>query len=59
MRNLTWQKSTFSGDSSNCVYVAAAPDGTLHLRESETPDIILTTGPRQLRALIAALRADT
>ncbi|MFD5698876.1 DUF397 domain-containing protein [Streptomyces lasiicapitis] len=56
MTDLQWQKSTYSPDSSNCVYVAATPDGTIHLRESDTPDVTLTTGPRQLQALITALR---
>lgn len=56
MSELQWQKSTFSAEAANCVYVAASATGTLHLRESDDPDTILTTGPRQLRALIAVLR---
>ncbi|MCX4666894.1 DUF397 domain-containing protein [Streptomyces sp. NBC_01381] len=51
-----WQKSTYSGDASNCVYIAATPDGTLRLRESDTPDIILTTTPNPLHALIRTLK---
>ncbi|MEU5597923.1 DUF397 domain-containing protein [Streptomyces sp. NPDC020298] len=51
-----WQKSSFSGDSSNCIYVAAAPTGTIHLRESEEPDIILTTTQNRLRTLIRHLK---
>jgi hypothetical protein len=51
-----WQKSSFSPDGSDCVYLATTTDGTILLRESDMPEIILTTGPRQLDALIAALR---
>lgn len=43
MPNRPWHKSTFSGDGSNCVYVSANPPGTVRLRESDTPDTILTT----------------
>ena len=39
--DLRWQKSSYSQEASSCVYVAAAPDGTIHLRESDNPDVIL------------------
>ncbi|MEU0434189.1 DUF397 domain-containing protein [Streptomyces sp. NPDC006290] len=52
----TWQKSSFSPDGSDCVYVATTPTGTILLRESDAPETILATGPRQLGSLIAALR---
>ncbi|NGO14853.1 DUF397 domain-containing protein, partial [Streptomyces sp. HC44] len=46
MSALDWQKSTFSGDQANCLYLAASPTTeTIHLRESDTPDTILTTTP--------------
>lgn len=51
---LTWQKSTHSEEASSCVFLAAAPAGAVLLRESDDPDVILTTGIRQLSALIAA-----
>ncbi|MEU8653749.1 DUF397 domain-containing protein [Streptomyces sp. NPDC048737] len=56
MQDLNWQKSSFSGDGSNCVYVAATPTGTLHLRESDAPDTVLTTTTPGLRALISGLK---
>ncbi|MBA2944272.1 DUF397 domain-containing protein [Streptomyces sp. PSKA28] len=56
MPPFAWQKSTFSPDGSDCVYVAATPDGTILLRESDEPEVMLSTGPRQLRAFIANLR---
>ncbi|MFJ2767571.1 DUF397 domain-containing protein [Streptomyces sp. NPDC087300] len=56
MPELHWQKSTFSAEAANCVYVAATPTGAIHLHESDDhPEAILTTGPRQLRALISAI----
>lgn len=57
MPQLTWQKSSFSGDENNsCLYFAAAPDGTLRLRESDTPQEIIATTPARLRHLIRALK---
>ncbi|MFE0258258.1 DUF397 domain-containing protein [Streptomyces sp. NPDC059010] len=59
MDELNWQKSTFSGGpEGECVYVATAPDGTIRLRESDTPEVILTAAPQGLAALLHALKAD-
>ncbi|TGA84575.1 DUF397 domain-containing protein [Streptomyces sp. MZ04] len=54
-----WQKSTYSEEGSSCVYIApgTTPD-TIRLRESDTPEEILTTARPQLRALIAAIKAN-
>ncbi|GGN53147.1 hypothetical protein GCM10011579_010960 [Streptomyces albiflavescens] len=57
MPNPQWQKSTYSPDASNCVYVAATPTGTIHLRESDEPDVILTTTRARLHELIRTLKA--
>ncbi|MFC8131273.1 DUF397 domain-containing protein [Streptomyces sp. NPDC057302] len=57
MHTYNWQKSTYSGDASNCVYVAATPDGKIHLRESDTPTTTLTTTPTPLHTLIRTLKA--
>jgi hypothetical protein len=48
-----WQKSSYSGygDGNNCLELAATPT-TLHLRESDTPDIHLTTTPTALAHLL-------
>jgi hypothetical protein len=59
MQTTNWQKSTFSGDSSNCVYVADATPRTILLRESDEPDVILSTAPTALRALIRAVRDNS
>ncbi|MEV7142232.1 DUF397 domain-containing protein [Streptomyces tauricus] len=53
-----WQKSTYSGDSSNCVYVAATSTGQVHLRESDTPDTTLITTRARLGELIRALKSS-
>ncbi|MDQ0776892.1 hypothetical protein QF026_005358 [Streptomyces aurantiacus] len=58
MQAIDWQKSTYSGDSSNCVYVATTPTGAVHLHESDEPDVTLTTTSPPLRALIRSLKAQ-
>ncbi|MCX4589848.1 DUF397 domain-containing protein [Streptomyces sp. NBC_01549] len=56
MTELNWQKSTYSEAASSCVYLATTPAGTILLRESDEPEVVLITGPGQLGALIAILR---
>ncbi|WP_327258706.1 DUF397 domain-containing protein [Streptomyces sp. NBC_01240] len=57
MAPLVWQKSSFSGEAANCVNVAAAPDGTLRLQESDEPDVVLTATRAGMSALLAAVKA--
>lgn len=57
MSALHWQKSSFSGEANSCVYVSAADDGTIKLRESDDPDVIVTTTPEKLRAFILGVKA--
>ncbi|MHC0433140.1 DUF397 domain-containing protein [Streptomyces sp. O3] len=59
MPGLVWQKSSFSGDDANrdCVEVAAPHSGTLLLRESDAPDVVLRAAPTSLRALLRAVRS--
>jgi len=45
MSEPAWQKSSFSEDQVNCIYVTATPDRTIHLRESDKPRTILATTP--------------
>ncbi|WP_329122025.1 DUF397 domain-containing protein [Streptomyces sp. NBC_01465] len=56
--DLNWQKSSYSSEGSNCVELATAPDGTIHLRESDAPAITLTLHGATLTALLAATSAD-
>ncbi|PLW71276.1 DUF397 domain-containing protein [Streptomyces sp. SCUT-3] len=57
MSALDWQKSSYSEEASSCVYVAAAPDGTVRIRESDDPDVVVTTTPEKLRAFILGVKA--
>ncbi|MFI7295451.1 DUF397 domain-containing protein [Streptomyces sp. NPDC050121] len=53
MPELHWQKSSYSGGpEGNCLYLAPTSHGTIRLRESDTPDIILATTPETLSALL-------
>lgn len=56
MSVLAWQKSSFSEDQANCVFVAVAPDGTIRLRESDDPGTVLTTTPDRLAALLQHIK---
>ncbi|MCC3775586.1 DUF397 domain-containing protein [Streptomyces sp. UNOB3_S3] len=51
-----WQKSTYSDAAASCVYLAPSPAGGIHLRESDDPDVILTTTPAKLRPLISRIK---
>ncbi|MEV2210760.1 DUF397 domain-containing protein [Streptomyces sp. NPDC050997] len=55
---LRWQKSSFSGGGAdtNCLEIAAAPT-TLHLRESDTPAVILSPTATALNALLTAVKS--
>ncbi|MFE6871260.1 DUF397 domain-containing protein [Kitasatospora sp. NPDC057692] len=57
MSVLNWQKSSYSSQAANCIYLAAAPDGAIKLRESDEPDTVLTTTPDKLRALLLGVKA--
>ncbi|MEV0525351.1 DUF397 domain-containing protein [Streptomyces sp. NPDC050439] len=54
-----WQKSSYSSEASSCIYIAPGPTPTIHLRESDTPQEILTTARPQLAALIAVIKAGS
>ncbi|PSM43658.1 DUF397 domain-containing protein [Streptomyces dioscori] len=58
MPAIHWQKSTYSGDSSNCIHVATPAAGTVVLRESDAPDTTLITTPARLGELIRTLKAQ-
>ncbi|MPY63727.1 DUF397 domain-containing protein [Streptomyces spongiae] len=57
MRDITWQKSSFSsgGDAANCLEIAAT-QGALRLRESDEPGTVIETTGTGLAALIRHLR---
>ncbi|MFE5123357.1 DUF397 domain-containing protein [Streptomyces sp. NPDC056669] len=58
MPSLPWRKSSFStGDAPNCVELAADSVGTPHLRESDDPEVVISTAPAALRAFLRAAKA--
>ncbi|MGP3952772.1 DUF397 domain-containing protein [Streptomyces sp. 7N604] len=57
MSTYDWQKSSYSNEGANCIFVAAADDGSIKLRESDDPDVIVTTTPEKLRAFIYGVKA--
>ncbi|MPY61875.1 DUF397 domain-containing protein [Streptomyces spongiae] len=58
MPELNWQKSSFSSEASNCLELATAPDGTIHLRESDEPAITLALQTPGLNSLLHAARRE-
>ena len=54
-----WQKSSFSGgsDGNNCLELTSTPT-SLHLRESDTPSMVLTTTVTALANLLEGIRTD-
>ncbi|MEU2790783.1 DUF397 domain-containing protein [Streptomyces sp. NPDC007100] len=58
MIRLNWQKSSYSNEGVNCVNIAVAPDGTVRLRESDDPQVILSATRDGLAALLAVLKGS-
>ncbi|MEW2398626.1 DUF397 domain-containing protein [Streptomyces sp. NPDC046862] len=58
MSELNWQKSSFSSEASNCIELATAPDGTIHLRESDEPTTSLAVQAPGLNSLLRAARRE-
>lgn len=54
---LGWQKSSYSGDASNCLYVADGGDGTVRMRESEEPQVVLAVPRGRLRGFLSGVKA--
>ncbi|MFH9349946.1 DUF397 domain-containing protein [Kitasatospora sp. NPDC017646] len=57
MADQSRQKSSFSGDTANCVHLAIAPDRGVKLRESDEPEVVISTSPDVLRALLLGVKA--
>jgi hypothetical protein len=54
---LVWVKSTHSGDKTQCVEVAALPDGSRAVRDSKDPDgPVLFFSGSEWRAFVAGVR---
>ncbi|MEV8324735.1 DUF397 domain-containing protein [Kitasatospora sp. NPDC056731] len=59
MSHLVWQKSSYSDaeGADACLELAQGDDDLRHLRESDDPDIIVTTTTAKLRALVLGAKA--
>jgi hypothetical protein len=53
---ISWQKSSYSAEAANCVGVAAPSPDVIKIRESDDPDITLTTTPATLGVFIRAAK---
>ncbi|MCW2871443.1 MAG: hypothetical protein JWL99_2763 [Streptomyces oryziradicis] len=61
MSEVIWRKSSYSGqgDGASCIELAATPAaGTIRLRESDDPGVIVTTTPAPLKALLLGIKAS-
>ncbi|MET7974530.1 DUF397 domain-containing protein [Streptomyces mirabilis] len=56
MPEISRQKFAYGSEVSSCVRMAAAPDGTIRLRENDEPDVVLTVSPAQFGTVIDAVR---
>ncbi|WP_405365432.1 DUF397 domain-containing protein [Kitasatospora sp. NBC_00039] len=59
MSHLSWQKSSYSDadGADNCLELAPGTGVLRHLRESDDPDVVLTTTTTKLRAFILGVKA--
>ncbi|MEV8393257.1 MULTISPECIES: DUF397 domain-containing protein [unclassified Streptomyces] len=55
-KEITWQKSSFSQGAGECVEISAA-SGKILIRESDSPDNIVSTSRERLGALILGIKA--
>ncbi|MGW3042568.1 DUF397 domain-containing protein [Kitasatospora sp. NPDC001159] len=51
MDQLNWQRSSFSGTNTNCLEIASEGD-LVYIRESDNPDLVVTTTRTKLNAWI-------
>ncbi|MGW3563262.1 DUF397 domain-containing protein [Streptomyces sp. NPDC000941] len=58
MSQLAWRKSSYSGGGEGeCVEVAAGPDGLVHFRESDDPQVTAATTRAIWATFTAAAKA--
>ncbi len=59
MADLTWRKSSHSGQEDNCVEVAALPSGGYAMRDSKAPaGPILSIAVSEWKKLLAGLKSS-
>jgi hypothetical protein len=58
MSQLVWRKSSFSGGGNgDCIEIATGPDGLIHIRESDAPDVVAVTTSAKWGAFVKGIRA--
>jgi hypothetical protein len=55
-RTLNWQKSTYSNEKSECVELAVTARGTVLIRESDQPGVVLSTTPTALARFLQTIK---
>lgn len=58
-QTLIWQKSTYSGEEGDCVELAATSGGSVLIRESDEPGVVLSTTPSALARFLHAIKRGT
>ncbi|RLU96767.1 DUF397 domain-containing protein [Streptomyces griseocarneus] len=56
MSDISWQKSSFSTEDNDCIELSRSA-GTLRMRESDVPQLVITTSPAKLRAFLLGVKA--
>ncbi|MFJ8644740.1 DUF397 domain-containing protein [Streptomyces sp. NPDC093546] len=57
MHAYQWRKSSYSGDGTNCVCLATAPDGTVLLRDSKAPARLVAASAEAVSRFVGAVAA--
>ncbi|MBL1113451.1 DUF397 domain-containing protein [Streptomyces sp. 110] len=57
MNPMSWRQSSYCQESASCLNVAKGEHNTILLRESEHPEVILSTTRTRLRTFIRAAKA--
>jgi uncharacterized protein DUF397 len=55
---LIWQKSTYSQEQGDCVELAATAGGSVLIRESDEPGVVLSTTPSSLARFLQAIKRE-
>lgn len=55
-QTLSWQKSTYSNETGNCVELAATARGAVLIRESDEPGVVLSTTPTALARFLQSIK---
>jgi hypothetical protein len=57
MSTCEWKKSSYSAESSDCIYLAKKDQVVVEICESDIPGVVLTTTPAVLGGFIRVVKA--